>query len=112
LRFLPATVFDPSPVLFSSWSRTDGLLGARPPRRKIRPTKRVSAPISSWSRLPRRPSLRNDAAHNGPAGIPKGGPAAPAWAAHGDRPRPGRAGSAGRRAHPSAGGGRFGHRHL
>ena len=47
-----------------------------------------------------------------PGGHPEGGPAAPAWAAHGDRPRPGRAGSAGRRAHPSAGGGRFGHRHL
>ena len=33
-------------------------------------------------------------------------------ATHGDRPRPGRPGSAGRRAHPSPSGGRFGHRHV
>src|SRR5882724_2207379 len=37
-----------------------------------KPFKGVSAPVSSYARPPRRPTLRNDAAHNGPAGVTEG----------------------------------------
>src|SRR5262245_29631813 len=54
--------------------RNIAILPEDKPGKEDKPFRGGSARISCWARLPRRPSLRNNAAHNRPAWRPEGGP--------------------------------------